>query len=129
VGKAVRSRAIGRWLMPVRKTGPSRRRSMLNQPMNAHPYRQALNYAALGDKERAFEAPRAPLSSPRSEPRRPGTRRWRCLRRPETEQLQAIQPSMNFQSKRSGQSGDMGETMVNGRRKMRLMTRSRSAQD
>lgn len=29
---------------------------LLNAPRNAHPYRQALNYAALGDKERTFEA-------------------------------------------------------------------------
>jgi serine/threonine-protein kinase len=47
-----------RWLMPAYvKTG---RRAdidrLLNLPRNAHPYRQALNYAALGDKERTFEA-------------------------------------------------------------------------
>jgi hypothetical protein len=29
---------------------------LLSLPRNAHPYRQALNYAALGDKERTIEA-------------------------------------------------------------------------
>jgi hypothetical protein len=29
---------------------------LLDSPKNAHPYRQALNYAALGDKERTFAA-------------------------------------------------------------------------
>ena len=47
-----------RWLLPAYvKTG---RRAdvdrLLNLPRNAHPYRQALSYAALGDKERTFEA-------------------------------------------------------------------------
>jgi tetratricopeptide (TPR) repeat protein len=47
-----------RWLMPAYvKLG--RRRDvdrLLALPRNSHPYRQALNYAALGDKERTFEA-------------------------------------------------------------------------
>ena len=47
-----------RWLMPAyvkqgRRADVDR---LLNLPRNAHPYRQALNYAALGDKERTFEA-------------------------------------------------------------------------
>lgn len=47
-----------RWLMTAyvkqgRRADVDR---LLNQPRNAHPYRQALNYAALGDKERTFEA-------------------------------------------------------------------------
>jgi serine/threonine-protein kinase len=47
-----------RWLMPAyvklgRRADIDR---LLNLPRNAHPYRQALNYAALGDKERTFEA-------------------------------------------------------------------------
>jgi len=47
-----------RWLMPAyvklgRRADVNR---LLNLPRNAHPYRQALNYAALGDKERTFEA-------------------------------------------------------------------------
>ena len=47
-----------RWLMPAyvklgRRADVDR---VLNLPRNAHPYRQALNYAALGDKERTFEA-------------------------------------------------------------------------
>jgi serine/threonine-protein kinase len=46
-----------RWLMPAyvkqgRRADVDR---LLNLPRNAHPYRQALNYAALGDKERTFE--------------------------------------------------------------------------
>lgn len=56
-----------RWLMPAYvKTG---RRAdvnrLLNLPRNAHPYRQALNYAALGDKERTFDAlSRAAVAAP-----------------------------------------------------------------
>jgi TolB-like protein/Flp pilus assembly protein TadD len=47
-----------RWLMPAyvkqgRRADVDR---LLNLPRNANPYRQALNYAALGDKERTFEA-------------------------------------------------------------------------
>ena len=47
-----------RWLMPAylkqgRRADVDR---LLNLPRNAHPYRQALNYAALGDKDRTFEA-------------------------------------------------------------------------
>jgi serine/threonine-protein kinase len=47
-----------RWLMPAyvkqgRRADVDR---LLNLSQNAHPYRQALNYAALGDKERTFEA-------------------------------------------------------------------------
>ncbi len=47
-----------RWLMPAyvklgRRADVDR---LLSQPKNAHPYRQALNYAALGDKDRTFEA-------------------------------------------------------------------------
>ena len=47
-----------RWLMPAyvkqgRRADVDR---LLNLPRNAHPYRQALSYAALGDKERTFEA-------------------------------------------------------------------------
>ena len=47
-----------RWLMPAyvkqgRRADVDR---LLNLPRNAQPYRQALNYAALGDKERTFEA-------------------------------------------------------------------------
>jgi eukaryotic-like serine/threonine-protein kinase len=47
-----------RWLMPAyvklgRRADVER---LLNLPRNAHPYRQGLNYAALGDKERTFEA-------------------------------------------------------------------------
>lgn len=47
-----------RWLMPAyvkqgRRADVDR---LLALPRNAHPYRQALNYAALGDKERTFEA-------------------------------------------------------------------------
>jgi Tfp pilus assembly protein PilF len=47
-----------RWLMPAyvkqgRRADVDR---LLNLPRNAHSYRQALNYAALGDKERTFEA-------------------------------------------------------------------------
>jgi eukaryotic-like serine/threonine-protein kinase len=60
VGFASRSQPDGweRWLMPAyvklgRRADVER---LLNLPRNAHPYRQALNYAALGDKERTFEA-------------------------------------------------------------------------
>ena len=46
------------WLMPAylkegRRADVDR---LLNLPRNAHPYRQALNYAALGDKDRTLEA-------------------------------------------------------------------------
>jgi TolB-like protein/cytochrome c-type biogenesis protein CcmH/NrfG len=56
-----------RWLMPAyvkqgRRADVDR---LLNLPRNAHPYRQALNYAALGDKERTFEAlSRAAVAAP-----------------------------------------------------------------
>ena len=56
-----------RWLMPAyiklgRRADVDR---LLALPRNAHPYRQALNYAALGDKERTFEAlSRAALAAP-----------------------------------------------------------------
>ena len=47
-----------RWLMPAyvklgRRADVDR---LLHLPRNAHPYRQALNYAAIGDKERTLEA-------------------------------------------------------------------------
>ena len=47
-----------RWLMPAyvklgRRTDVDR---LLTLPWNAHPYRQALNYAALGDRERTIQA-------------------------------------------------------------------------
>jgi serine/threonine-protein kinase len=47
-----------RWLMPAyvsvgRRSDVER---LLANPRNAHPYRQALNYAALGDKDRTFDA-------------------------------------------------------------------------
>ena len=47
-----------RWLMPayVKQGRRADVERLLNLPRNAHPYRQALNYAALGDKERTFEA-------------------------------------------------------------------------
>jgi serine/threonine-protein kinase len=56
-----------RWLMPAyvkmgRRADVNR---LLNLPRNAHPYRQALNYAALGDKARTFEAlSRAAVAAP-----------------------------------------------------------------
>jgi serine/threonine-protein kinase len=56
-----------RWLMPAyvkqgRRADVDR---LLNLSRNAHPYRQALNYAALGDKERTFEAlSRAAVAAP-----------------------------------------------------------------
>lgn len=56
-----------RWLMPAyvklgRRADVDR---LLNLSRNARPYRQALNYAALGDKERTFEAlSRAAAASP-----------------------------------------------------------------
>jgi serine/threonine-protein kinase len=56
-----------RWLMPAyvkqgRRADVDR---LLNLPRNAHPYRQALNYAALGDKDRTFEAlSRAAVAAP-----------------------------------------------------------------
>jgi eukaryotic-like serine/threonine-protein kinase len=56
-----------RWLMPAyvkqgRRADVDR---LLNLPRNAHPYRQALNFAALGDKERTFEAlSRAAVAAP-----------------------------------------------------------------
>jgi TolB-like protein len=56
-----------RWLLPAYvKTG---RRAdvdrLVNLPQNAHPYRQALIYAALGDKEHTFEAlSRAAVAAP-----------------------------------------------------------------
>jgi Tfp pilus assembly protein PilF len=56
-----------RWLMPayvkLRRHADVNR--LLHLPRNAHPYRQALNYAALGDKERTFEAlSRAAVATP-----------------------------------------------------------------
>jgi eukaryotic-like serine/threonine-protein kinase len=56
-----------RWLMPAyvkqgRRADVDR---LLGLPKNRHPYRQALNYAALGDKERTFEAlSRAAVAAP-----------------------------------------------------------------
>jgi tetratricopeptide (TPR) repeat protein len=56
-----------RWLMPAyvklgRRADVDR---LLNLPKNAHSYRQALNYAALGDKDRTFEAlSRAAVAAP-----------------------------------------------------------------
>jgi len=56
-----------RWLMPAyvkqgRRADVDR---LLSLPRNANPYRQALNYAALGDKERTFEAlSRAAVAAP-----------------------------------------------------------------
>jgi serine/threonine protein kinase/tetratricopeptide (TPR) repeat protein len=56
-----------RWLMPAylkqgRRADVDR---LLNLPRNVHPYRQALNYAALGDKDRTFEAlTRAAVAAP-----------------------------------------------------------------
>jgi eukaryotic-like serine/threonine-protein kinase len=55
------------WVMPAylklgRRADVER---LLNLPRNAHPYRQALTYAALGDKERTFEAlSRAAVAAP-----------------------------------------------------------------
>jgi TolB-like protein/cytochrome c-type biogenesis protein CcmH/NrfG len=55
-----------RWLMPAYvKLGRRADVERLLLTRNAHPYRQALNYAALGDKERTFEAlSRAAVAAP-----------------------------------------------------------------
>jgi serine/threonine-protein kinase len=47
-----------RWLMPayVKQGRHADVNRILHNPRSAHPYRQALNYAALGDKERTLEA-------------------------------------------------------------------------
>ena len=124
-----------RWLMPAyvklgRRADVNR---LLNLPRNAHPYRQALNYAALGDKERTFEAlvarrRRCP-SANRCGPGVPGD--VAASRRSETRSApKAIQPSVNLPVERSGQPSRCGERRWStAAGKTRPTTRSRSVQD